>query len=206
MPGWILVADPQVDDAMVMFKLLEHEGHRATVVGDGQEVLDLVRAEPFDLLLLDLRLRNPDCLEVVRAVKGDPGLSHVPVIITTDIPEAKQVRRCLEMGADDYLPKPVDPLLLRMRTMAGLLKKRLHDLEAESERHVRDVIEATAGMGSQAFVSAHLERLSRRTDVWGRLARALLRTAAQVQERDQALRDEVASLRKQLSGAAIRHG
>src|SRR5688572_20922668 len=101
MSGWILVADPDLDDRMLLFNLLEHEGHRATVVGDGREALALLRGEPFDLLLVDLGVPGTDGLEVVRTIKGDRGLSHIPVIVTTDTLSTKSVTRCLEMGAED---------------------------------------------------------------------------------------------------------
>jgi CheY-like chemotaxis protein len=201
MLGWILVADRDAERRMLLFHLLENEGHHATVVDDGPGALTLLRDEPFDLVLVDLRLPPNGARELVGAMKRDPELRHIPVIVTTEDPDTEAITACLDAGAEDYLPKPVDPRLLRARVTASLATRRVHDLEARGAGQMRHLADAAAHIGSEAFVPADLERLSRGTDARGHLARLLLRTATRVQEREQRLRAEVASLRVQLNKA-----
>lgn len=73
---------------------------------------------------------------MLRRIKDDPDLRHVPVIMISGVEDAESVVRCIEIGAEDFLPKPFDPVILRARLNAGLNRKLLHDLEQERVRHV----------------------------------------------------------------------
>jgi class 3 adenylate cyclase len=86
--------------------------------------------------LLDIVMPELDGVSVLERLKGDPALQHVPVIVISAVDEIDSVVRCIEMGAEDYLPKPFDPVLLRARINAALAKKRLHELERERVREV----------------------------------------------------------------------
>jgi adenylate cyclase len=86
--------------------------------------------------LLDIVMPELDGVSVLERLKGDPTLQHVPVIVISAVDEIDSVVRCIEMGAEDYLPKPFDPVLLRARINAALAKKRLHELERERVREV----------------------------------------------------------------------
>ena len=85
----------------------------------------MLRSRPFDLVLLDIVMPLADGFQVLAAMKDDPALRHVPVIVISAVEDMESVVRCIEMGAEDYLPKPFDPALLRARINAGLAKKRL---------------------------------------------------------------------------------
>ncbi|MDQ4006458.1 MAG: response regulator [Actinomycetota bacterium] len=136
MSGSILVVD---DDAVVrsmLSRLLEQRDHDVTTAKDGREALDLLRTETFDVVLLDVLMPLVDGFQVLEQMKGDPKLRHIPVVMVTALDDVESAARCIEMGGDDYLPKPIDPVVLGARINAGLNKKRLRDLEA---RHVEEV-------------------------------------------------------------------
>jgi class 3 adenylate cyclase len=129
-----------VDDDPVIRSMLtaslEASGHEVTTAKDGSEALELVRAEGFDVILLDVLMPGMNGDQVLEHLKDDPKLRHVPVVMVTSLDDVGSAVRCIELGADDYLPKPIDPVLLGARINAGLMKKRLHDLQLE---HVEEV-------------------------------------------------------------------
>src|SRR5436309_12397886 len=110
---------------------LEQDGHTVAFAEHGAEALDLFRQQPFDLLLLDVLMPELDGYEVLAELKEDPHLRDIPVIVTSALDEIDSVVRCLEMGAEDYLTKPVNPVLLNARINASLEKKRLRDQQRE---------------------------------------------------------------------------
>lgn len=132
----ILVVDDDVVNRKLLVRMLEQEGHRARTAGNGREALELVRDEPSDVILLDIVMPELDGISVLETLKADPELQHVPVIMISAVDELASVVRCIEIGAEDYLPKPFDVVLLRARIRAGLARKRLVELERE---HVRGV-------------------------------------------------------------------
>jgi adenylate cyclase len=132
----ILVVDDDALNRKLLVRLLEREGHRARTAENGSEALARVREEPPDVVLLDIVMPELDGISVLERLKSDPALQHLPVIMISAIDEFDSVVRCIEIGAEDYLPKPVDAVLLRARINAGLTRKRLRDLEHE---RVRDV-------------------------------------------------------------------
>jgi class 3 adenylate cyclase len=115
---------------------LEAIGHRVTTAKDGAEGLAFVRSEDFDVVLLDVVMPAVDGYRMLEELKSDPKLRHLPVVMVTAVDDVESAVRCIELGADDYLAKPIDPVLLTARVNAGLAKKRLHDLEV---RHVEEV-------------------------------------------------------------------
>jgi adenylate cyclase len=132
----ILVVEDDAVARATLARGLEQEGHRVTIAVNGRQALDLIRAEPFDAVFLDIVMPEVDGFEVLAQLKADSGLRHLPVIMVTAIDDVASAVRCIELGADDYLTKPFDPILLRARLNAGLTKKRLHDLE---RRHLDEV-------------------------------------------------------------------
>jgi adenylate cyclase len=98
-------------------------------VENGREALAALRTERFDLLLLDLQMPELDGFAVLEARFADPALQSVPVIVTSSLEGAAPVARCIELGADDFLHKPVNPMLLKARVEASLERKQLRDRE-----------------------------------------------------------------------------
>ncbi len=142
--GRILIVDDQVANRELLGRQLERQGHTVSTAGDGRVALELLRAEPFDLVLLDQMMPVLDGFSTLVELKRDPALRDLPVIMISALDEIAAVVRCIEHGAEDFLPKPFNPTLLRARIGAGLQKKRFRDreraylAELESERAKSD--------------------------------------------------------------------
>jgi len=134
--GRVLVVDDDRVNRMLLTRSLEREGHHVRCAENGLEALDLLRDDPCDVVLLDIVMPELDGVSVLERVKSDSALQDLPVIMISGVDDTDSVVHCIEIGADDYLPKPFDPVLLRARISAGLTKKRLHELERERLRGV----------------------------------------------------------------------
>ena len=134
--GRVLVVDDDRVNRMLLTRSLEHEGHHVRCAENGAEALEFLHDDPCDVVLLDIVMAELDGVSVLEHMKGDRALQDVPVIMISGVDDTESVVRCIEIGADDYLPKPFDPVLLRARINAGLAKKRLHELERERLRGV----------------------------------------------------------------------
>src|SRR5207248_4123686 len=124
-------------------------------------------------------------------IRSEPKLRHTPVIMISALEDVESVVRCIEMGAEDYLPKPFDPVLLRARINAGLARKRLHDLEREYLEQAGHVAAAAADVETGTFETSQLDGVAGRDDALGQLARVFQRMAAEVWSREQRLKQEV---------------
>jgi signal transduction histidine kinase len=127
--GKILVVDDNRMNRIKLSRNLEHQGHTVSLAEKGQQALDLLAAQPFDVVLLDILMPGMDGYQVLETIKADPELRDIPVIVISALDEVESAVRCIEMGAEDYLPKPFSPVLLRARLNASLQKKKLRDLE-----------------------------------------------------------------------------
>jgi adenylate cyclase len=139
--GVILVVDDDQGNRDLLTRRLIREGFAVHTVADGQAALETLgrpSSPPVDLVLLDVMMPGIDGYEVLRRLKGDATLRDLPVLMISALDEVQSVVRCIELGAEDYLPKPFDPVLLRARIGACLEKKRLRDREA---RHARELAE-----------------------------------------------------------------
>src|SRR5215510_7752015 len=130
----LLVVDDNKVNRLLLARSLEQQGHQVTTAENGRIALDMLRREPFDLLLLDIEMPEMDGFQVLEQLKADRQLRDLPVIVTSVIEGLDNVVRCIELGAEDYLHKPVNPVLLRARIGASLEKKRLRDQQKELVR------------------------------------------------------------------------
>ena len=127
----LLVADDNKVNRLLLCRSLELMGHEVTSAADGRAALDKLRQERFDLLLLDLEMPELDGFALLEQRRAEPALREVPVIVTSSLEGVAQVARCIELGADDYLHKPVNPVLLQARVDSSLERKHLRDRERE---------------------------------------------------------------------------
>jgi class 3 adenylate cyclase/ActR/RegA family two-component response regulator len=138
----LLVVDDNETNRDVLGRRLEREGFRVSSAENGRRALEMVRATSFDLVLLDIMMPEIDGYQVLSQMKADPALHDIPVIMISALDEIQSVVRCIETGAEDYLNKPFDPVLLRARIGASLEKKRLRDEQkrktAELEKAIDD--------------------------------------------------------------------
>jgi adenylate cyclase len=132
--GRLLVADDNRVNRLLLTRTLEQQGHSVASAENGRIALEMLRREPFDLLLLDMEMPEMDGFQVLEHLAGDLKLRDLPVIVTSSLEGIDHVVRCIELGAEDYLPKPVNPVLLKARIGASLEKKRLRDQQKEMVR------------------------------------------------------------------------
>ena len=128
-----------VDDSRTMRLALTRELNklgftRITEAADGREAIEKIRRENFDLVLLDMEMPELDGMGVLLEIRNDPELRGLPVIVISGAEQVDAAVRCIEAGAEDYLPKPFNPTLLRARVTTSLEKKRLRDLDRHPPR------------------------------------------------------------------------
>src|SRR5690606_20277982 len=138
----ILVVDDTELNRDLLDRRLRKNGYNVALAVDGQDALGQLQGADFDLVLLDIMMPVMDGYQVLEAVKADQQLRHIPIIMITALSEMDSVVRCIELGAEDYLPKPFNPVLLQARINACLERKRAHD----TERHYQQRIEAHNGL------------------------------------------------------------
>ena len=131
----ILVVDDNASNCDLLSRRLMREGYRVTAVESGEAALAVTAAVSFDLVLLDMMMPGLSGFEVLCRLKADPRRRHLPIIMISALDELDSAVRCIAAGAEDYLPKPFNPVVLRARVGASLEKKRLLDeVRAEKER------------------------------------------------------------------------
>ena len=141
--GKILVVDDNPSNRELLFRRLSHDGHQVTKAESGCRALEILSRDEFDLILLDLMMPDLNGFQVLERLKADERLHEVPVIMISGLQEVDSVIRCIETGAEDYLPKPFNSVLLRARINACLERKRwrnrerryLERIELEKEKH-----------------------------------------------------------------------
>jgi two-component system sensor histidine kinase/response regulator len=128
----VLVVDDSRTMRLALIRALNNLGFRnITEATNGRQALDLALTKPFDLVLLDMEMPEMNGMEVLEALKGNPGLSGLPVIVISGAEQMESAVKCIESGAEDFLPKPFNPTLLRARVTTSLEKKRLRNLEQQ---------------------------------------------------------------------------
>lgn len=127
MTGRLLVVDDNKVNRILLARNLEQQGHEVETAENGKAGLETLRSRPFDLVLLDIEMPEMDGYQVLEACLNDTELRNIPIIMTSSMDELDSVVKCIELGAEDYLNKPVNPVLLRARINASLEKKRLRD-------------------------------------------------------------------------------
>ena len=191
--GRILVVDDEPLNREMLLRRLARMGFATTGAQNGQAALEIMAREPFDLVLLDIMMPVMDGYETLDRLKADRKLKHIPVVMLTALDEVASTVRCIEAGAEDYVPKPFNPVILRARIGASLEKKRLRDQEraylaeiqterAKSERLLLNVLPKAIGdrlkAGEQTIVDAVPEATVMFADIVGFTKIAATFTAA----------------------------
>ena len=128
-PARILVVDDTEANRDLLVRRLRREGHATEVAANGREALALLRTGGFDLMLLDIMMPEMTGYELLERLRADARLCHVPVIMISALDDTDSVIKGIQLGADDHLPKPFNPHILRARVDASLARKRLRDRE-----------------------------------------------------------------------------
>lgn len=135
--GHVLIVDDNEMNREVLSRRLERQGYTFGVAEDGVQALELMRAQRFDVVLLDIMMPRMNGYQVLEAMNGDPVLRELPVIVVSAVSELDSIVRCVELGAEDYLFKPFNPVLLKARLTACLEKKRLRDQQRQGQAVAR---------------------------------------------------------------------
>ncbi len=129
--GDLLVVDDNRVNRLLVARTLEQFGHRIAFAENGRQALEVLRNRLADLVLLDIEMPGMNGYQTLEALRADPKLRDIPVVMMSSVDNIDSVARCIEMGAEDYLFKPVNAVLLRARVAASLEKKRLRDQQRE---------------------------------------------------------------------------
>ncbi|MEW5956855.1 MAG: response regulator [Chloroflexota bacterium] len=199
--GHILVVDDHSTNRLKLSLGLKKQGHTVGAAENGLQALAMLREQAFDLVLLDIMMPEMDGYEVLTQMKADQRLRDIPVIVISALEEMDSVVKGIELGAEDYLPKTFDPVLLRARIGACLEKKRFRDQEIEYLRQVERLTEAAAAVEAETFDPDSLAEVSARLDALGQLARVFQRMAREVYTREQRLKQQVQELRIEIDRA-----
>ena len=137
--GTALVVDDSAVNRLILVRLLETLGLTVRQAENGARALDALVAAPteVDVVLLDVLMPELDGYQTLAAMKADEATRHIPVLIVSGVEELDSVVRCIELGATDYLPKPINASILAARINASLAAKRLHDVEQALNRTIQ---------------------------------------------------------------------
>jgi adenylate cyclase len=125
----LLAVDDDAANREMLVRRLEKLGYEVAEAANGREALTKLKDGGYDVVLLDIIMPDLDGFQTLEYMKADPRLKHIPVIMLTALDDVDSTVRCIEAGAEDYVPKPFSPVLLRARITASLEKKRLRDQE-----------------------------------------------------------------------------
>jgi DNA-binding response OmpR family regulator len=195
MQGSILVVDDSETNRDLLARALRRHGHTVALAETGQQALELLNVQPVDLVLLDIMMPGMSGYQLLQRLKGHPAWREIPVIVISALDELDSVVRCIELGAEDYLPKPFNPVLLQARTQASLEKKRLRDRELEYLEQVNRVVDAAQAVQAATFDPTTLDPVAARDDALGQLAHVFQHMAREVVLREQRLKQHLEQLR-----------
>lgn len=151
----ILVVDDTEANRDLLVRRLQRLGHQTATAEDGHVALEMLAQDAFDLMLLDIMMPGMTGFEVLERVKSDDSLKHLPVILISALDDSENMAKGIAMGADDYLPKPFNPLILKARVGASLAKKRLHDREQLHAKAMERELDIARNIQSE-FLPDHL--------------------------------------------------
>jgi CheY-like chemotaxis protein/drug/metabolite transporter (DMT)-like permease len=194
--GKVLVVDDHATIRMKMTLAVRNLGHDVEEAPDGATALARLAQGGIDMVLLDIVMPGMDGFQVLRAMKADPALRDIPAIVISSLEEMDDVVKAIELGAEDFLTKSFDVVLLRARLNAGLERKRLRDKELEYLHQVDRLAAASQMVESRGFDPSRLglDDISRRDDALGNLSRVFVGMASEVYLREQRLRKTISLL------------
>ncbi|MDQ3168851.1 MAG: protein kinase [Acidobacteriota bacterium] len=200
--GEILIVDDEEGNRDLLRRRLERNGYAAIEATSGEEALAIVARQPVDLVLLDMLMPGLDGHAVLERLKADPGTRDIPVIMVSALDSLQEIAKCIRAGAEDYLPKPFDPIILKARIAGSLARKRWRDQEQEVVRAIGVVTTAASAVEEGTYQPGQLADIAQRQDAVGRLARVMDRMATEVQDRETRLRGRLQELRSEMHAVA----
>ena len=202
----VLVVDDVADNRELLKRRLERHGIEVRTAEHGKQALEMVEAEPPELILLDIMMPEMDGFQVLERLKGDKRTRDIPVIVISALDDTASAVRCIENGAEDFLSKPFDPVLLKARVGTSIAKKRARDRERAFVEAAEAVAAAAASVEAGTYRAGSLAPVARRGDAVGRLARVFDAMATSVRSREQQLHERVRSLQGEIARARETQG
>ncbi len=147
--GLILIVDDIEGNRDMLSRSLQRQGYVIAVAETGRQALSKIASAPFDLVLLDIVMPEMDGITVLKQLKADPALRHIPVIMMSALDELNAALHCIELGAEDYLQKPFYPTLLKARIGACLEKKRVQDRAAQLFENLQELTATLANQNAE---------------------------------------------------------
>ena len=185
----LLVVDDNAENREVLAVMLKRQGYTVTLADSGAQALEFLQQyRAFDLVLLDILMPGIDGFQVLQRMKSEVQLTNIPVIVISALDDLSDSVHCIELGAEDYLSKPFNAVLLRARIGASLEKKRLRDQELAYLKEVARLTYAAMAIENETFEPDSLVDLGARTDALGNLARVFMHMAHEVYEREAQLK------------------
>jgi phosphoserine phosphatase RsbU/P len=138
-PGRILVVDDNVFNREILSRHLERQGHEVRVAADGLSALELLRAESFDVAIIDVMMPGMNGYQLLERIKAEDALRGVRPIVISALEDTQTIARCIQLGAEDYLPREFEPVILKARIESCLEKKRMKE---EQELYVAALVDA----------------------------------------------------------------
>ena len=158
--GRILVVDDQKTNRDLLARRLRRDGHSVTLAASARAALDILARSDFDLLLVDILMPGMNGIELLRRIKSDARLHDVPVLMVSGLKEEAAVLKCIAEGAEDYLPKPVDTVLLRARIQACLERGRWRERERRYMRQIQAEKDRANGLLNAILPTPIVNRLN----------------------------------------------
>ena len=199
--GRILIVDDNRGNRELLARRLTRQGHQVTEAVSGSQALQLLVQSPQDLVLLDMLMPKLDGFQVLERIKNDPARAEIPVIVISALSEVPGVVRCLEMGAEDYLFKPIDPVLLAARIHSSLERKRLHDLEKRRAEDLQRACQKVHWSEQRLLLALRADRA--RIWDWDVAADRVIDAGGKEQTLDQAISRVVEEDRRRVRAAAL---
>jgi adenylate cyclase len=141
--GLLLVVDDDEGNRDVLSRRLLRDGYEVMLAESGKQALRMLHRYDFDLVLLDIMMPEMDGISVLAEIKSNAMLKHLPVVMVTAVDDTDSIVQCIEGGADDYLLKPFNPVILRARVNASLERKRLQDQQQKQRQELEDILESS---------------------------------------------------------------
>jgi CheY-like chemotaxis protein len=198
--GRVLIVDDEPLMIALLQRLVERPGISIVTANNGADGLRIAREQPLDLILTDINMPSMTGIELLEALKRDDATRPIPVIVVSSAADMDSVSRCIELGAEDHIPKPFEAKVLGARIGASLDRKRLHDKEANERSAVSALILAAEEVEQDLYRSESVADVASRQDGLGMLARVFDRVVTGLKSREERLRRRLQSLRNEITG------
>jgi sigma-B regulation protein RsbU (phosphoserine phosphatase) len=145
-PGRILVVDDNLFNRELLSRHLERQGHQVRAAGDGLAALELLRSEPFDVAIIDVMMPGMNGYQLLERMRSEEALRGVHAIVISALEDTQIIARCIQLGAEDYMPREFEPIILKARIESCLEKKRMKE---EQELYMAALVEAQDSLSAE---------------------------------------------------------